>query len=169
MTVAIPERIPEKDVKEIVRYRLTEEFSIFYEAEIDAHRFHSEFFAVADKIDEIIERESLSYKLRRLLIGGDPEVYGISIEIERIMINLERILSGYKERMSYVEKSFGEIINRENIERNISDVGSVPIERYLNIISILRDRHESSRANYTVILAAIVGAAAALFSSKIFW
>ncbi|MER9296913.1 hypothetical protein NKI38_10550 [Mesorhizobium sp. M0621] len=168
MTIVIPERIRTENIKELIRYRFTEEFSLFYEASIDSIRFHESFSSISEKIDKIIDSESFLNKIRRILIGGDPEVYDISIEIEKVMISLERLLANYKEKISYIEKSFGEIINKNKIDERISDVGSVPIERYLNIISILRDRHTSSRANYTVIISAVVGAVAALIATKLF-
>lgn len=69
--------------------------------------------------------------------------------------------------MDSIQKQFGEVIIKHKLESEFDDIDGLPVERFINIVNVLRERHNNSRANYFVIVAAIVGAAAAVLTGAL--
>lgn len=163
--INIRKEIPVHDVHNLVRYRLTEELAVFYRASLDRVRFINRFSSLSGSISTIIDDERLRRRVLRFFLG-DAATYGIAIELERLMIDREQTVSAHSAYLDSINKQFGEIVIQRKISEVFSDINEMPAERYLNIVSILRERHNNGRTNYFVVVAAIVGVLVAIIAGS---
>lgn len=153
-------------IKDLILYRMTEEISVFYKASMDRITFINKFQDISIRISEIVDDERYRKRLLRLFIG-DSATYKIAIDLERFMIDREQKISSHRLNMDYIKKTFDEVILEYKIVEIFSDISEMPVERQTNIVSVLRERHNFGRNNYFVVVAALVGALAAIVAGAI--
>jgi len=161
VTISAPTGTSIDEIRMAIKFRLSKEFSLFYQAVIDNLHLSEKFSEIAMNVEQISEKSYIHLLFSRL-IKKEMNPYYISVKLEKFLIIREQKKAAIRAQLDRTERAFENPVIKESAHDYIRRMDDIPVDSYLKIISIIREGRNHRSTIYTALISAIIAASVSL-------